>query len=67
MATLTRIYKIHHTATDSTRLVRANNVAQAVRHVANDSFISAVAGQDDLVHLISKGVKVEEAAKEAAE
>lgn len=43
------------------RLVRAANSAQAFRHVAKDTLLVALAGQDDLVVLASAGVKVETA------
>jgi hypothetical protein len=42
------------------RLVRANNRAQALRHVA-DEFEVEVPTQDDLVKFVSAGVKVEDA------
>lgn len=42
------------------RLVRANNRAQALRHVADD-FEVEVPSQDALVKFVSAGVKVEEA------
>lgn len=42
------------------RLVRANNRAQALRHVADD-FEVEVPDQDTLVKHVSAGVKVEDA------
>lgn len=67
MSTPNRIYKVASTkVTDSQRLVRAPNIAQALRHVAADSFVTTVASQDDLVALVAKGVKVEDSAAPAA-
>jgi hypothetical protein len=43
-----------------TRMVRAANKAQALRHVA-DEFVVEAATQDDLVMHVSAGVKVEDA------
>ena len=67
MSTATRIYVVRNTiaAVDAdtgkplTRLVRAPNVAQAVRHVAADTLQAAVATQDDLIECLSAGIKVE--------
>jgi hypothetical protein len=53
-----RIYKV--TSPGSNRLVRAANQASAIRHVAHDTMQCAVASQDDLVALLSRGAKVEE-------
>ena len=75
MSTATRIYavrkklpRVGEPVTD-TRLVRAPNAAQALRHVAADTLAVAVAGQDDLVELVAAGVKVEDSGRqeEAAE
>lgn len=58
-AAKTRIYAI----TDQnghTRLVRATTTAQGLRHVAKDEYSVKVATQDELVALVSDGVKVEE-------
>lgn len=52
-----RIYAVYHGTTG--RLVRANNRAQALSHVAQSTFNIRVAGQDDLVSLLGKGIKVE--------
>lgn len=46
------------------RLVRAANPAQALRHVARDTLIVKVAGQDELVFNTAAGVKVETAGDE---
>ena len=53
----TRIYII--TFGEQTRLVRAANKSQAVRHVADDVIRASVATQDDLVHAIGKNITVE--------
>lgn len=47
-----------------TRLVRASNAAQAVRHVAADTLHVAVASQDDLVELLEAGVRVEQSGRD---
>lgn len=47
-------------AGQSPRLVRANNKAQALRHVADD-FTVEEPTQDDLVTHVAAGVKVEDA------
>jgi hypothetical protein len=52
-----RIYAVYYGTTG--RLVRANNRAQALSHVAQSTFNIRVAGQDDLVSLLGKGIKVE--------
>jgi len=59
---MTRIYLItdKHRQNGFHRLVRAANQAQARNHVARDSLSCEVAGQDDLVELIARGVKVED-------
>lgn len=44
------------------RLVRAATRAQALRHVARDTFHVAIASQDALVRLLGDGAKVEDAA-----
>lgn len=41
------------------RLVRASHRSQAVNHVARTMMEASVARQDELVELVSKGVKVE--------
>lgn len=59
----TRIYLIVDTSSDKPeRLVRANSKAQAIRHVAEDTFLSRVATQDDLELLLTRGDRVEIAA-----
>lgn len=71
MAAQTRIYMVANAqgrAADGTelpsRLVRAHNASQALRHVAADTLAVAVASQDDLVRLTLAGVKVEAAGAE---
>lgn len=46
-----RIYLVR-SVNESTRLVRATNPAQAVRHVARAEITASVATQDDLVTLL---------------
>jgi hypothetical protein len=46
------------------RLVRAANVAQAVRHVAAAHITACVASQDDLVRALGAGSKVENAGED---
>lgn len=75
MATPQRIYRVANFIADVdadtgrtfTRLVRAPNAAQALRHVAADTLNVAVASQDDLVELIEAGVKVESAGEPVPE
>lgn len=65
----TRIYMVSATtkaamAGARARLVRARNAAQALGHVASDTFTVSVATQNDLVVLIEDGVAVETAGVE---
>ena len=46
------------------RLVRASSPAQAVRHVAGKMISADVATQEEIVDLVTKGVKVEDARPE---
>lgn len=65
----TRIYAVavaDAVERNPTRLVRAGNQAQALRHVAKASFEVRVATQDDLVSALSTGATVEEAGAEEA-
>lgn len=63
--TPTRIYMVKHIGHDqSVRLIRATNGPQAIRHVAINTFEVCVASQEDLVALLSRGSKVEEAGAE---
>ena len=62
---LTRIYTVGETShASAVRLVRATTPAQALRHVAQDTFSVAVASQSDLVSALSDGIKVEDAGAE---
>lgn len=56
-----RVYAVRHIATGTTRLVRAVNVATAVRHVVRTDYTAEVASQDDLIDLLSAGTRVEDA------
>jgi hypothetical protein len=55
----TRIYVVTDVETNRHRLIRAGNKAQAIRHAAQTRFDIEVAGQDDLVSLLSHGIPVE--------
>ena len=57
MATATRIYIV--SGPTGIRLVRASVPAQAITHVAKQSFSASIASQDDLVEALSNGIKVE--------
>ena len=59
---MARIYVVTNRSDGITRLVRANNQSQALRHVAGDTFDVGVPTQDGLVHLLTDaGVAVENA------
>jgi hypothetical protein len=55
----TRIYLVTDIETDKHRLIRAGNQAQAIRHAAQTRFDIEVAGQDDLVSLLTGGIPIE--------
>jgi len=55
----TRIYLVTDVDTNKHRLIRAGNQAQAIRHAAQTRFDIEVAGQDDLVSLLTSGIPVE--------
>jgi len=57
MASTTRIYLVN--GPTGSRLVRASVPAQAITHVAKQSFSATIASQDDLVEALSIGIKVE--------
>lgn len=61
----TRIYLVTDIETNKHRLIRAANQAQAIRHAAQTRFDIEVAGQDDLVSLLTHGVPVEMATGQA--
>lgn len=61
----TRIYLVTNTETNKHRLIRAANQAQAIRHAASTMFDIEVAGQDDLVSLLTHGIPVEMATGQA--
>lgn len=63
---MTRIYLVTQKAATTTRLVRATNQAQALRHAVQSVFDVSVASQDDLVSLIASGTVVETAGEEPA-
>jgi hypothetical protein len=55
----TRIYLVTDVETNKHRLIRAGNQAQAIRHAAQTRFDIEVAGQDDLVNLLTGGITIE--------
>lgn len=55
----TRIYLVTDIETSRHRLIRASNQAQAIRHAAQTRFDIEVAGQDDLVALLTGGHPIE--------
>ena len=55
----TRIYLVTDVETNKHRLILAGNQAQAIRHAAQTRFDIEVAGQDDLVSLLTSGIPVE--------
>lgn len=58
-----RIYIV--TSGGSKRLVKARTPAAAIRHVTRSAYVAEVAGQDELVALVSAGVKVEDASEQS--
>lgn len=68
MAAETRVYKVVITVPPGgekvTKLIRAQNKVQPLNHVAKGMIAVEIATQDDLIELVSKGVKVEEAGEE---
>ncbi len=61
MPQLVRIYVVRHEFSKTSRLVRASNAAQAIKHATHSDFTCSVATQDDLVRLVAEGVTVENA------
>lgn len=62
-----RIYIVsNHREQTPRRLVRAISQAHAVKHIARH-YCAEVATQDDLVQLLAKGVKVENAGADEGE
>lgn len=61
----TRIYLVTDTETNKHRLIRASNQAQAIKYAASTRFDIEVAGQDDLVNLLTHGIPVELATGQA--
>ena len=55
----TRIYVVTDTETNRHRLIRAGNQAQAIKYAAQTRFDIEVAGQNDLVSLLTSGVPIE--------
>jgi hypothetical protein len=61
----TRIYVVTDTETNKHRLIRASNQAQAIKYAAQTRFDIEVAGQDDLVSLLTHGIPIELATSQA--
>jgi hypothetical protein len=61
----TRIYVVTDTETSKHRLIRASNQAQAIKYAAQTRFDIEVAGQDDLVSLLTHGIPIELATSQA--
>ena len=61
----TRIYVVTDTETNKHRLIRAANQSQAIKYAASTRFDIEVAGQDDLVSLLTNGIPVELATGQA--
>jgi hypothetical protein len=61
----TRIYVVTDTETNKHRLIRASNQAQAIKYAAQTRFDIEVAGQDDLVSLLTNGIPIELATGQA--
>ena len=55
----TRIYLVTDVETNKHRLIRAGNQAQAIKYAAKTRFDIEVAGQDDLVSLLTGGTVIE--------
>ena len=55
----TRIYLVTDVETNKHRLIRASNQAQAIKYAAQTRFDIEVAGQDDLVRLLTGGTAIE--------
>lgn len=53
------VYAIKNKETGKTRMVEAQNNAQARKHVADDLFEITVPTQKEVFHLASKGVELE--------
>ncbi len=61
----TRIYVVTDIETSRHRLIRASNQAQAIKYAAQTRFDIEVAGQDDLVNLLTHGIPIELATSQA--
>ena len=60
----TRIYVVRYNENEKAYLIRATSASQAIRHVTRKFYDAVIPTQDDLVSLISAGIKVEDAVKE---
>jgi len=61
-----RVYAVTRPGTGTTRLVRAVNVATALRHVVRTDYRCEVASQDALIEHLLAGAKVEDAGADDA-
>lgn len=59
-----RIYAVTEKMTGLSRLIEAQNPAQAIRHVANDMFEVKAASASTVARLMSGGAKLESMAKD---
>lgn len=59
-----RIYRVINTETAGEWLVRAHSQAQAIRHVVRETYRAAVAGQEEIVGMLSAGSTVLDAGAE---
>jgi hypothetical protein len=64
MAAATRVYSIKNKATNQSRLVVAQNPAQAIRHVARDELSCDIPSTEEALAMYSDGVKLERAKDE---
>jgi len=56
----TRIYIVRNKEADSTHLVRAQSVGEAIRHMVKNFITAEVAGQDDIIKATKANVSVED-------
>jgi hypothetical protein len=64
MAAATRVYCITNNATNVSRLVVAQNPAQAIRHVARDELACDIPTTEEALAMYGEGVKLERAKDE---
>lgn len=64
---MSTIVTINDRTHEAEHLVRATSQAQALRHITDTMMGVSVASQDDLLRLVGKGVKVQDATAKAGE